>query len=107
MAEIQLERIIPRLDLGAIVPEANSESERMEDHLAWPVLARLPMLLVVRIALTRLKIRDVLRLEEGQILTSEWSQTNDVPLAVGDITLGWTEFEVSGHRIGVRITHLA
>ncbi|WP_213803378.1 FliM/FliN family flagellar motor C-terminal domain-containing protein [Granulicella sp. dw_53] len=107
MAEAQLERIIPQLQLGAVASEGNAGGTRMEDHLAWPVLSRLPMLLVVRIALTRLKIRDLLLLQEGQILTSEWPQTSDVPLAIGDITLGWSEFEVSGQRIGVRLTHLA
>ena len=81
--------------------------QRLEEHAAWSVLSRLPVLLNVRIAIDRFKVSDLLTLEQGQILTSGWAQTRDVPLAVGEVRLGWSEFEVSGQRIGVRLTQLA
>ena len=79
---------------------------RIENHAAWPLLSQLPMMLNVRINLNRLKVSELLGLEKGQILESRWSQTSDVPLAVGDVRLGWSEFEVSGQQIGVRLTQL-
>jgi hypothetical protein len=46
-------------------------------------------------------------LKAGQVLTSEWSELRDVPLSVGQVRLGWSEFEVSGQRLSVRLTQLA
>jgi flagellar motor switch protein FliM len=92
---------------GFEAPAPRSGMIGLEEHLSWSVLSRLPVLLTVRIAITRFKVKDLLRLESGQVLTTEWSQTRDVPLAVGEVRLGWSEFEVSGQRIGVRLTQLA
>lgn len=80
---------------------------RMEEHASWSILSRLPVLLTVRIAINRFEVRDLLALEPGDVLATKWSQTRDVPLAVGEVRLGWSEFEVSGQRIGVRLTQLA
>lgn len=80
---------------------------RMEQHDAWPTLSRIEVTLTVQIALDRIKVRELLELHEGQVLTSELPHTNDVPLTVGAIRLGWSEFEVSDQRIGVRLTQLA
>ncbi|MCU1324013.1 MAG: surface presentation of antigen (SpoA) protein [Acidobacteriaceae bacterium] len=80
---------------------------RMEQHGAWPTLSRIELKMTVRIALDRLKVRTLLELREGQILTSQVAHTKDVPLTVGEVRLGWSEFEVSGQRIGVRLTQLA
>ncbi len=79
---------------------------RIEDHLAWPVLSQLPVMLTVRIGLNRLKVRDLLRLDRGQVLESTWSQTSDVPVAAGEVRLCWGEFEVSGQQSSVRFTQL-
>ncbi len=78
----------------------------IEDHPAWPVLSRLPVMLTVGIGLNRFKVGDLLRLEKGQVLESAWSQTSDVPVAAGEVRLSWGEFEVSGQQIGVRLTQL-
>ena len=80
---------------------------RMEQHEAWPTLSRMRVMLTVRIALDRIKVRDLLQLQQGQVLVSRWSHTNDVPLTAGEVRLAWSEFEVSGQRIGVRLTQLA
>jgi flagellar motor switch protein FliN/FliY len=80
---------------------------RMEQHEAWPTLSRMRVMLTVRIALDRIKVRDLLQLQLGQVLESGWSHTNDVSLTAGEVRLAWSEFEVSGQRIGVRLTQLA
>jgi flagellar motor switch protein FliM len=79
---------------------------RIENHPAWSTLSQLSVLLTVHIHLQRIKVRDLLRLDRGQLLESSWSQTTDVPVAVGDRRLCWGEFEVSGQQIGVRVTQL-
>lgn len=89
-----------------VVPKAPWMA-RIEEHAAWPVLSRLPMTLTSRISLSRFKVCDLLRLEAGQIFETHWPETEDVPLAVGQVELGWCEFEVVERQIGVRLTRLA
>jgi flagellar motor switch/type III secretory pathway protein FliN len=80
---------------------------RIEEHAAWPILLRLPITLTARISLSRFNVRDLLRLEVGQVVESRWPETEDVPLMVGQVKLGWCEFEVVEKKIGVRLTRLA
>ena len=107
MAETQLAVLAPEMVTGGQNAEPlPSWMAKIEGHPAWPLLSRLPMTLNVRITLNRLKVSELLSLEEGQILESCWLQTSDVPLAIGEVRLGWSEFEVSGQQIGVRLTQL-
>ena len=102
----QLAMVAPALDSGGDGGTTAPGMARIEEHPAWTVVSRLPVMLSVRIPLTRLKVRDLLSLESGRLLESTWSQTSDVPLSVGEVRLGWSEFEVSGQQIGVRLTQL-
>ncbi|HEY6413163.1 MAG TPA: FliM/FliN family flagellar motor C-terminal domain-containing protein [Edaphobacter sp.] len=80
---------------------------RIEEHQAWPVLSELMMTLESGIALREFRVRDLLRLEVGQIVESLCSDTDDVPVKVGKVQLGWSEFEVVEQRLAVRLTRLA
>lgn len=79
---------------------------KIEEHPAWPKLCRLDLILAVQIPLVRFKVQDLLRLAEGQVFESAFSETEDVPLRVGDVQLGWTEFEVVDQKIALRLTRL-
>ena len=79
----------------------------IERHAGWPVLADLPMTLIARVPLIQFKIRDLLQLHAGQVIETVWSETEDIPVAVGKVKLGWCEFEVQDKRLGVRLTRLA
>jgi len=79
---------------------------RIEEHPAWPVLSRLPITVAARIPLGQFSVRDLLGMAEGQVFESSISDTEDVPLAVGNVQLGWTEFEVVEQRIALRLTRL-
>jgi flagellar motor switch/type III secretory pathway protein FliN len=52
-------------------------------------------------------VGELLRMEPGAVLNSRWSQTADIPLKVNSELVGWTEFEVIGSELAVRITELA
>jgi flagellar motor switch protein FliN/FliY len=56
--------------------------------------------------LSRFRVKDLLGLAEGQVFGSVCSDTEDVPLRVGDVQLGWTEFEVVEQKIALRLTRL-
>src|SRR5665213_1069281 len=79
---------------------------RIEEHAAWPILSRLAVTMTVEIPLSRFKVRDLLGLTEGQVFESTSPDTEDVPLKVGDVQLGWTEFEVVEQKIALRLTRL-
>ncbi len=79
---------------------------RIEEHPSWPVLARLRVTLRVGVALSRFKVRDLLALREGQVFESLSPATEDVPLKVGQVQLGWCEFEVLQQRMALRLTRL-
>jgi flagellar motor switch protein FliN/FliY len=80
---------------------------KIEEHPAWHVLAQLPVTMTAEIALSRFKVRDLLGLAQGQVFESISPDTEDVPLKVGSVQLGWTEFEVVEQKIALRLTRLA
>ena len=101
---------LPALVAGSqLVKIAPSECgmARIEEHKAWPMLSELSMTLESVIALRKFKVRDLLRLEVGQVVESLCADTDDVPVKVGQVQLGWSEFEVVEQRLAVRLTRLA
>ena len=79
----------------------------IEQHPDWHLLQRLPMRLTVGIPLPHFRVRDLLVLRPGQVLSSTWVSTEDVPLKIGAVQLSWTEFEVVEQRMAIRLTRLA
>ncbi|MBZ5653728.1 MAG: FliM/FliN family flagellar motor C-terminal domain-containing protein [Acidobacteriia bacterium] len=67
----------------------------------------LPCRLSLEIAVTRFTVADLLRLTKGSIVETAHHNASDIPLRVNGVLLGWTEFEVIGNRLAVRITELA
>jgi flagellar motor switch protein FliM len=94
------------LSRGAVRAESLGMS-RIEEHAAWPLLARLTVKLEAGVTLPRFKVRDLLRLEVGQVVESESPDSEDVLVKVGQVRLGWSEFEVVEQRLAIRLTRLA
>jgi hypothetical protein len=88
-------------------PVAMTSMEAVEAHAKWPLLARIPMRMSAGIPLTGFKVRDLLALKPGQLITSNWESTADVPLHAGEVQVSWSEFEVVEQRMAVRVTRLA
>ncbi len=79
---------------------------RIEEHPSWKVLAQLRVNLRVGVELSRFKVSDLLALKEGQVFESDLPATEDVPLMVGQVQLGWSEFEVQVQKMALRLTRL-
>lgn len=91
----------------ALVPAAQMEERPGEQE--FPVslaVARLPVEVDIVVPVRPFRVRNVLALELGQVIESQWSQGNDVPLTAGDVQLAWTEFEVIDEHLAVRVTRL-
>ena len=68
--------------------------------------ARLPVELEVGIPLSDFRVRNLLALEAGAVVASEWGHGEDVPLGSGAVQLAWSEFEVVDTQLAVRLTRL-
>jgi flagellar motor switch protein FliN/FliY len=75
-------------------------------ELSGPV-ARLPVMLGVGVPVREFRVRNLLALEPGQVIETQWAEGEDMPLASGAVQLAWSEFEVVDSQLAVRITRLA
>ena len=91
----------------AVARPGNLGMSRIEEHMAWPLLARLTVKLQAGVTLPRFRVRDLLQLEVGQVVESESPDSEDVLLRVGQVQLGWSEFEVVDQQLAIRLTRLA
>jgi hypothetical protein len=89
----------------ALVPAAHSPETEM---LIPPNsrAARLPVELEVGIPLSDFRVRNLLAIEAGTVVASQWGHGDDVPLGAGDVQLAWSEFEVVDTKLAVRLTRL-
>jgi flagellar motor switch protein FliM len=78
----------------------------IEEHPSWEIVSQLRVSLRAAVALNRFRVRDLLTLKEGQVFESLSPDTEDVPVMVGLVQLGWSEFEVMDQRMAVRLTRL-
>jgi flagellar motor switch/type III secretory pathway protein FliN len=67
----------------------------------------LPCTLTLDLPVVGFTIGDLLTLTKGSVVETACHHTSDVPLRVNQLLIGWTEFEVVGDRLAVRITDQA
>ncbi len=72
------------------------------DTMPW-----LPCTLTLDVPVKHFTIGDLLTLAKGSIVETSCHHTSDVPLRVNRLLIGWTEFEVIGDHLAVRITDQA
>ncbi|HUX43522.1 MAG TPA: FliM/FliN family flagellar motor C-terminal domain-containing protein [Terracidiphilus sp.] len=72
-----------------------------------PAVATLPVELDVSIPVRGFRVRNLLVLEPGTLIETQWSGEEDMPLCAGDVQLAWSEFDVLETELAVRVTRLA
>jgi flagellar motor switch/type III secretory pathway protein FliN len=90
-----------------LVPVALQERAQVEPSVFCPPVSLLPVELDVAVPVRDFRVRNLLALEPGQLIESQWGHGEDVPLASGDVQLAWSEFEVVESILAVRVTRLA
>jgi len=90
----------------ALVPAPPTPLESELLNPQYPVGARLPVEVDVAIPLREFRVRNLLALEPGTVVASQWGHGEDVPLGSRDVQLAWSEFEVAETRLAVRLTRL-
>ena len=90
----------------ALVP-APLPPQREEGPVFRAPIPQLPVELGVTIPVREFRVRQLLALAPGQVIETQWSHGDDLPLAAGDVQVAWSEFEVVETRLAVRVTRLA
>lgn len=93
-----------RQALVALLPDETDLSGTTA--LSGPV-AMLPVELDVAVPVRDFRVRNLLALEAGRVIETQWGNGEDVPLASGQVQLAWSEFEVVDTQLAVRVTRLA
>lgn len=92
----------------ALVTQVRVEREQADEPPALtPAVATLPVELDISIPVRSFRVRNLLALEPGSLMETQWSHGEDIPLSAGDVQLAWSEFEVAEFRLAVRVTRLA
>jgi flagellar motor switch/type III secretory pathway protein FliN len=99
---------------GAAAPMIEGKSVKLPSPPEKPVdrdpaefLPWLPCILALDLPVVKFTVRDLLRLTQGSIVETAYHQSSDLPLRVNGQLVGWTEFEVVGERLAVRLTDLS
>ena len=77
-------------------------SQDLAERFGW-----LPCQLSVQIPVVSFTVGDLIRLGTGSIVETGSPSTSDVPLRANGLLIAWSEFEVIGNRLALRITELA
>lgn len=81
--------------------------EKHQEKDPCELLPWLPCKLALDIPVVKFTVRDLLGLVPGSIVETAHHQSSDLPLRVNGQLVGWTEFEVVGERLAVRLTDLS
>ena len=91
----------------AKVVKSAPAAEKPQDLDPAEVLPWLPCTLALDIPVARFTVASLLTLDKGSIVETAYHQSSDLPLRVNGQLVGWTEFEVVGERLAVRLTDLS
>lgn len=86
---------------GVIAP---GESAPQPDR--WSPVSGLPTTVLVAVPVPAFRLRDLLALQPGNILSTAWRGERELPLLAGDVQFAWVEFEVTDEKLGARVTRL-
>jgi flagellar motor switch/type III secretory pathway protein FliN len=93
---------VPKLEVKSAEPTQPTAPPSVPDPL--DAVPWLPCTLSLELPVVRFTIGDLLSLTNGSIVETACHHSSDVPLRVNKLLMGWTEFEVVGDRLAVRIT---
>jgi flagellar motor switch protein FliN/FliY len=91
----------------AVALDSDSHPITPEPQTLSPLVARLPVELEVAVPVREFRVRNLLSLEKGNVIETQWAHGEDLPLSAGEVQLAWSEFEVIESRLAVRVTRVA
>jgi flagellar motor switch/type III secretory pathway protein FliN len=97
-------------DMGTAEKNARPGTEGSDAgklHEKFDLLPWLPCTLALDIPVIKFTVGDLLKLKAGSVVETAYHQSSDLPLRANGQLVGWTEFEVVGERLAVRLTDLS
>jgi hypothetical protein len=97
---------------GSAAASGMQSAERLADEAIvrsrpdWPVVDWLPIPLAVGLPIRAFRVRDLLALEVGSVVSTEWPNGDDLPLSAGAVQLAWVDMESVEQAMAVRLTRL-
>ena len=82
-------------------------TQRIEDHVSWPILQRVPETITALIDIPDFTVRDLLTLKPGRVVVSQTLTSELIPIKIGTVQILWAEFEVVEESLGLRVAKLA
>ena len=79
---------------------------RIEEHPSWQTLEQVQVTIRACVEISHFRVGDLLTLKKGRVLESLAPAAEDVSVRVGQVQLGWSEFEVLGQKMALRLTRL-
>ena len=95
-----------RLTTSVSESSSNGVLATVEQHRLWGTVSQLPLKLRVRISVPDFRVANLVALSKGQVIRSASLSTEDLPVEVGNVQLGWGEFELIEQRLAIRLTRL-
>lgn len=84
------------------LPADDTQKREPTERFPW-----LKCTITLDLPVTRFTVHSLLELRTGTVVETSCKATSDVPVRVNGSLIGWTEFEVIGNNLAVRITELA
>lgn len=81
--------------------------QRIEDHVSWPILQRVPETITAMICVPGFTVRDLLQLQPGRVIVTGTLTSELIPIKIGSVQVLWAEFEVVEEVLGLRVAKLA
>jgi len=92
---------------AALAEMSGSIGVELDAGDAGIAIRRIPIEVDVAIPIRKFRVRNLLSLSAGQVITTPWVEGEDLPLGARGAQLAWTEFEVIDQKLAVRITRMA
>ena len=71
------------------------------------VISRMPVEVEVGVPVRDFRVRNLLALNSGAIVRSQWNHGEDLPISAGHVQLAWVQFEVLDSLLAARVTRPA
>jgi flagellar motor switch protein FliN len=77
------------------------------DQHDWQSVGELKCAITLELPLAHFCVRDLVELRPGTVVETRWAAGKDVPIKVNQQLIAWSEFEVLGEQLAVRVTEFA
>jgi hypothetical protein len=95
------------MDTNTVTESEDAAARAEPGSDRWAAVGMVPTTVMVAVPIPKFRVRDVLALKPGSIVSSAWQGARDIPLLAGEVQFAWIEFEVTDEKLSARITRFS